>query len=60
MNEQTKLFVVVMILLVGRARSDKYDENIDFVVYNDQQDSAFLWTNESLVAARRCDKNGNL
>lgn len=58
MNEQTKLFVVVMILLVGRARSDKYDENIDFVVY--QQDSAFLWTNESLVAARRCDKNGNL
>lgn len=60
MNEETKLFVFAMILLVGRARSDKYDENIEFFVYNDQEDSAFLWTNESLVADRRCDKSGNL
>lgn len=52
---------IIVALLVGQANSDKYDDNIDFVVHKDRlDDSPFLWTNESLVLDRRCDKNGNL
>lgn len=59
MNHIAIFVIHSFLILVGNVYSDKYEEEIKFVVTDQRGVSSFLWTNESLVD-RGCDKNGNL